>query len=88
MAGFMTFPVLTRVAGTQAGPIPRVKYGSGVKTGPASRLVGWANIQPAAAPAPGHGRAGDRLAGICALKLTSVKCHTHEIWCSARRGVV
>lgn len=47
MAGFMTFPVLTRVAGTRAGPIPRVKYGSGVKTGPASRLVGWANIQPA-----------------------------------------
>lgn len=62
MAGFMTFPVLTRVAGTRAGPIPRVKYGSGVKTGPASRLVGWANIQPAAAPAPGtwtsRGQAG------------------------------
>lgn len=88
MAVFMTFPVLTRVAGTRAGPMPRVKYGSGVRTGPASRLVGWANIQPAAAPAPGHGPTGDRLAGICALMLTSVKCHTPEIWCSSRRGVV
>lgn len=83
MAVFITFPVLTRVAGTRAGPMPRVKYGSGVRTGPASRLVGWANIQPAAAPAPGHGRTGDILAGIRALILTSVKCHR----CSSRRGV-
>jgi len=44
MAAFMTFVVLIRVAGTRAGPMFRVKYGSGLETGPVSSMVGWASF--------------------------------------------
>jgi hypothetical protein len=83
MAAFMAFPVLIRNAGTRAGPMVRVKYGSGLETGPASRLVGWASFQPTAIQTPRH-----TLAGICALMLTSDQYYTPELWCSSPRGVV